>query len=211
MKRFAQNLKGTDYFVGDLHGMYDLFMAKLAEIDFDFDNDRMFCVGDLQDRGPDSVKCIELLNKSWFHCALGNHEEMMHGSEGLYCWMRNGGIWSLGIDNLNDLKDLVRDKCYQFFEVIIFFEGQKRIIGVVHAESELDWNHNNNNNSMHINTWARTKIRGNTDNIKNIDRVVVGHTPLKKVVRLGNVVYIDTGAYYTNNLTVMTAEQVFEA
>jgi serine/threonine protein phosphatase 1 len=211
-KHFEMNTTGKDYFVGDLHGMYDLLMDHMASVNFDFGADRLFCVGDLIDRGPDSVKCLELLNKPWFHCVLGNHEELMLGSHGARTWIQNGGEWSydLSREELNSLRDLIEEKCYQLLSV----DTKLGKVGVLHAESEEDWD-NNDLYSKEINTWARSKIRsGNKSPIENIDLVVVGHTPLKKMAKLGNVLYIDTGACFVSDngfLTILDSDQIFQA
>ena len=41
---------GRLFSMGDLHGMYNLLMAKLEQICFDFDKDLLVSVGDLVDR-----------------------------------------------------------------------------------------------------------------------------------------------------------------
>lgn len=74
---FPANTVGRDFVVGDLHGCFDLFLAELARVHFDHTSDRIFSVGDLADRGPDSLKCLSLLNKPWFHAVRGNHEQML--------------------------------------------------------------------------------------------------------------------------------------
>lgn len=75
IKRFDINTQGRDFVVGDLHGCRDLLEEKLYEINFDPSVDRMFSVGDLVDRGPDSPGCFALLEKPWFHAIRGNHEQ----------------------------------------------------------------------------------------------------------------------------------------
>jgi len=65
-QHFASNKHGHDYVVGDVHGDYERLTDLLLVIKFDVTVDRLFAVGDLIDRGPDSVKCLELLNESWF-------------------------------------------------------------------------------------------------------------------------------------------------
>lgn len=75
-----ENLLGNDYVIGDLHGCYHELMKLLRFVEFDKEKDRLFCVGDLEHRGPDSIKCLELLKnrsrsgKQWFFATLGNHE-----------------------------------------------------------------------------------------------------------------------------------------
>lgn len=39
--------------------------------------------------------------------------------------------------------------------------------------------------------------------VKNVFKVLVGHTPVKESLSLGNVIYIDTGAVWTNKLTIV--------
>ncbi|MDD3575463.1 MAG: metallophosphoesterase [Halothiobacillus sp.] len=69
------NTRGRDFVIGDLHGMFDLLMRHLDAHSFDPSVDRVFSVGDLVDRGPDSLKCIRLTDNPWFHAIRGNHEQ----------------------------------------------------------------------------------------------------------------------------------------
>lgn len=73
------NTVGKDYVVGDLHGCYDLLLSLLAHVNFDKCRDRLFSVGDLIDRGPDSLRCLELIAEPWFYTVQGNHEIAMLG------------------------------------------------------------------------------------------------------------------------------------
>jgi serine/threonine protein phosphatase 1 len=77
IRSLPANSRGKDYVVGDLHGCYDLLQRVLDEVSFNKTHDRLFSVGDLIDRGPDSLKCLELLAELWFYAVKGNHEDMM--------------------------------------------------------------------------------------------------------------------------------------
>jgi serine/threonine protein phosphatase 1 len=77
IRSLPTNSRGKDYVVGDLHGCYDLLLRVLDEVDFDQTRDRLFSVGDLIDRGQDSLKCLELLAEPWFYAVKGNHEDLM--------------------------------------------------------------------------------------------------------------------------------------
>ncbi|MDC5690013.1 metallophosphoesterase, partial [Acinetobacter baumannii] len=44
------------FVVGDIHGCYDEFMDELIEVSFNFEEDMVISVGDLVDRGKDSLK-----------------------------------------------------------------------------------------------------------------------------------------------------------
>ncbi|MCD8307975.1 MAG: metallophosphoesterase [Clostridia bacterium] len=62
------------YCASDLHGYYDLFLRLLDEIRFT-DQDRMFILGDVVDKGPDSVKLLQLvLSMLNVTMIMGNHE-----------------------------------------------------------------------------------------------------------------------------------------
>jgi len=67
------------FFVGDIQGGYDNFMAALTAAGFSADaGHRVFAVGDLIDGNPDGDKCLNLLNEPWFNSTRGNHEIYMH-------------------------------------------------------------------------------------------------------------------------------------
>jgi serine/threonine protein phosphatase 1 len=75
--RLPRNLLGRDFVVGDLHGHRGALEAQLEWLGFDPQADRLFSVGDLIDRGPDSLGTLGLLEQPWFHAVLGNHELML--------------------------------------------------------------------------------------------------------------------------------------
>jgi len=77
IQRLPSNSAGKDYVVGDLHGCFDLLERLMAHVNFDKSCDRLFSVGDLIDRGPSSLNCLELLAEPWFYAVQGNHELMM--------------------------------------------------------------------------------------------------------------------------------------
>lgn len=82
--RLPRNTCGRDLVVGDLHGHLDLLEKELLRISFDPACDRLLSVGDLIDRGPDSLGTLALLEEPWFHCVLGNHELMLLNYLGYY-------------------------------------------------------------------------------------------------------------------------------
>jgi hypothetical protein len=97
IKILEPNTTGRDFVFGDLHGSLTAFINLLYNLNFDPAVDRAISVGDLCDRGPDSLGCLSLLKEPWFHAALSNHEFMMleafnGGHSGDY-WIPNGGGW----------------------------------------------------------------------------------------------------------------------
>lgn len=99
LETYGPNEKGRDFVIGDMHGSYSAFENLLEKLYFDETKDRMFSVGDLVDRGPESLKCLGLIEEDWFHNVLANHEQMMlEAFEGGYMgnfWLQNGGMWGV--------------------------------------------------------------------------------------------------------------------
>ena len=105
LKTFEPNELGRDFAIGDLHGSLPCFDRLLKGLEFDPTKDRMFSVGDLVDRGPDSLGCLRLLWNDWFHSTKSNHEQMMYeafngGHMGQF-WFMNGGTWGMETWNLS--------------------------------------------------------------------------------------------------------------
>jgi serine/threonine protein phosphatase 1 len=82
--RLAKNTRGRDLVVGDLHGHRCLFENELERLEFDPSRDRVLSVGDLIDRGPESLATLALIAEPWFFAVLGNHELMLLNYLGYY-------------------------------------------------------------------------------------------------------------------------------
>ena len=210
-----ENTKGRDFFVGDLHGCYDLLMHHLNLINFDFFADRMISVGDLTDRGPSSEECVQLINESWFYAVRGNHEDMCIGvhrggwPEGNY--IGNGGQW---FTNLRD-QGSRQERVVQLMEqlpLLIEVPHKGKMIGVLHADATVaSWKAFRGVFSEESIIWGRTRVFDDTWDtrpVADIDAIVVGHTPVPEITVSANVVYIDTGAVYGKGLTIIEASEV---
>jgi serine/threonine protein phosphatase 1 len=83
----------TRYVIGDVHGYYGTLKQLLKLIDVK-DEDHVFFVGDLIDRGEKSAKVIRLVrNTKNFFSVVGNHELMMMDAifnNNLQSWVFNG-------------------------------------------------------------------------------------------------------------------------
>ena len=77
IQKLASNAIGRDFVIGDLHGCFDLLERLMKAVDFNIHQDRLFSVGDLVDRGPYSLRCLQLIEEQWFYAVKGNHEAMM--------------------------------------------------------------------------------------------------------------------------------------
>ena len=242
---FFKNNKGRDFVCGDIHGCFELLDKKLAEINFNPLCDRLFSVGDIIDRGENSIKGLQYLEKSWFYCIRGNHEQMfldwiiedipIYRNNAFRFHIRNGGIWIadyLGIPIQKLASDIFYDepitKKYPALNLwadaikklpyAIEIKSNKKKIGIVHAEIpdtvkwpslEAELNKTNILYSIlfsrkYINSRARKKYH-----IDGVDEIYCGHTIVNKPKKKGNVNYIDTGAYSTQNLTLIELNQAY--
>ncbi len=64
------------YAIGDLQGCYDELQDLLNEINFDAGNDRLWFAGDLVNRGPKSLACLQFIiaHREQARTVLGNHD-----------------------------------------------------------------------------------------------------------------------------------------
>jgi serine/threonine protein phosphatase 1 len=120
IRKLPANRQGKDYVVGDLHGCYDLLERLLIAVDFDKTHDRLFSVGDMIDRGPDSLRCLQLLAEPWFFAVQGNHELMMLNF--FLPYLLTGSIAGLNDSNETGFLDYGGDWVEAYFQV-----SQKRM------------------------------------------------------------------------------------
>ena len=64
------------YLIGDLQGCCDALARLLEKIDFSPSRDRLYLLGDLVNRGPDSLTTLRRLQSlgDAAQCLLGNHD-----------------------------------------------------------------------------------------------------------------------------------------
>lgn len=70
-------MTGRRIFIGDLQGCREEFEALLSRVAYDPAGDTLHPVGDLVNRGPDSVGCVRLCRDLGAEPVLGNHDVHM--------------------------------------------------------------------------------------------------------------------------------------
>ncbi|MGO4799806.1 metallophosphoesterase [Pseudomonas sp. W22_MBD1_FP4] len=230
---FLPNKIGRDFIVGDVHGHFKLLELLLKKVDFNERIDRIFSVGDLIDRGPDSIDAVVWLQKPWFHAVRGNHEQMVidcvSGNGDIARHSRNGGAWlyKLSTQFQQTLSDALKD--LPLIIEVELTDGRK--IGIVHAETPLTHNDDTWQSAKDAITgqfgevhqrlalekalYARTKIESLDEALtQGIDQVHVGHSTVSSLTYFGNTIYIDTGCSFDDGaltlieLTTQTATNV---
>lgn len=213
--RLPKNTKGRDFVVGDIHGCFSLLEKALEKINFDPSKDRLLSVGDLINRGPESHRATEFLRKSWFHAVRGNHEEYFIGK-----FSKKGNL-KRGYPKQTEAgrnyqwqyfqTKAARAKMRRAFKELPFaIEVETDIgpVGIVHAEVSVDrWQSFISKLNGGCEQTARRAMneRGRLNSnaskeIKGISRIFFGHSnPRSGVTALSNCIYIDTGAYISEN------------
>jgi len=212
------NRSGRDFVVGDIHGMFNSLEELLEKVSFDPNIDRVFSVGDMIDRGNESYRVLEFLNKPWFFSIMGNHESMLLDSRvsehNLHNWTKyNGGAWWKELSK--ETQDNIHHK---IAKLPYLFEIETAIgcIGIAHADLPSDRNWvdiiktiSTDHELKQYVLWSRLrhkkmKVSNTTNPIDGIQLVVMGHTPHKAPLHMENIFYIDTGATYTDNKNLST-------
>lgn len=212
-KFFNRNQRGRDFVVGDIHGHFSALEMLLLQVNFDPEHDRVFSVGDMIDRGPESWRVIEFLNHPWFHSIMGNHEQMLLDSAFNPSidknWVNyNGGEWWRKIPE--HYHDRIRSVVKRL-PLAIEINTRSGRIGIVHADipSGMSWRDfiNQLANDADVRDqalWSRSRFKqlqlmGRTQPVEGIDMVIFGHTPVNQPLQQSNICYIDTGATYVTD------------
>jgi serine/threonine protein phosphatase 1 len=202
VQHFPVNTQGRDFVVGDLHGCVDALRYLLRTVSFDGTRDRLFSVGDLVDRGTQSVEAIGLLDKPWFHAVLGNHEDslcaVVEGRLKRHWWYSIGGAWSSAVPERQ--LHLYAQRLQRMPLVIVVGSGGSRF-NVLHAEffgddHELD-SGKFSEEVLHRLLWGRDLATGAVLPARQsgLSTTYCGHTPMREIRHIGAQVFIDTGAF----------------
>jgi serine/threonine protein phosphatase 1 len=217
------------YALGDIHGRSDLLKKMFTVIDADIARNPVgrpieVFLGDYIDRGPDSAHTLDLLIERSLHhetvCLKGNHEayflEVLRDPTKLEDWRQFGGLQTLmsyGIQpTLSPDAGEQADLISALTEVIprdhlSFLRGLKSsfVCGdffFVHAgvRPGIPLGEQQENDLL----WIRNEFLDSDENFGKF--IVHGHTPVPEPDIRSNRINIDTGAYATGNLTLLTIQ-----
>lgn len=213
--RVARNPLGRDLAVGDVHGHFSRLRTALEAVDFDPSRDRLFSVGDLVDRGPESEEALVWLEQPWFHAVQGNHESLaishLRQQPLDYTLYRNaGGAWFLDMPAAGQARYAER---FALMPLAIEVETALGAVGILHADCPVRrWQDLLDLLAMdpvpasvqEVCQWSRTRLREqDTRSVDGLRALLVGHTTLERVKVLGNVWHLDTGGWSTGRFTLL--------
>lgn len=220
-RKIALEQSRRHFVFGDIHGRYTTFQRLLDLINYDTSTDVIYSVGDMIDRGPDSVPVVEFFQQPHCHAILGNHEQMvLNAADWKAVWM---DPWTGGPTTLaslekhgHNVKWLARICAGLPVCLDVGDDTQSGAFRLIHAESPLEWSEEKLLNYLTHTTrleaaegrllWGRSDIERVIDSIaasadsdvvsvaqhRSARAVFCGHTPVSDVVNAFNVNWIDT-------------------
>ncbi|WP_289031755.1 metallophosphoesterase [uncultured Paraglaciecola sp.] len=217
------NTAGRDFICGDIHGHFDILEKLLNSHTFNPLIDRLFSLGDLIDRGENSIHVLTWLNKPWFYAVQGNHERMLidvvesQAEETKQQWLNWGGNWAKDLDE-NALQDYYK-AIMRMPAAIEIALPDGRSVGLVHAElpDKCDWHQVKNmllnapknieeNYAISDMFWNRAQPlydetrAQQVQPVQNIYHVFHGHTPVNQYKTISNRTFLDLGSYKTGKI-----------
>lgn len=205
------------YVVGDIHGRFDLVEKFVNNTTlFNKKTDLLVSLGDIIDRGNQSLNCLRLLNEKWFDMVIGNHELMaidyvLQGNKESSIWTNVGGAWYLMLNDeeRSEAKTLLKKVSRKPY-VMEFSQGKERIC-LAHANYPSNHYENGKRIDLYLTAWDITRYKEAINKslaydpvtIFGTDLFVFGHYQTSKPEKHKNCLWIDTGAYRTGNLTFL--------
>ncbi|WP_145525295.1 metallophosphoesterase [Yersinia rohdei] len=214
MNDIYQKINGPDYrrifVVGDLHGCLNKLNEKLLSVDFDEGKDLLISVGDLIDRGEQNVECLDLITQPWFRAVRGNHEQMAIDAlagKGIDCWLANGGMWFFYLDYDQEILARALIVMAEKLPLVIEVNTDNGNYVIAHADYPSDSYHYDKPISEQHVIWSRERVTkamgGKSEEISGATQFIFGHTPMPSPSQVRNQFYIDTGAVFGCELTMI--------
>ena len=198
--------------MSDIHGMYDKFLAMLECINFS-DKDELYILGDVIDRGPQSLETLDyIIGHKNIHLIKGNHEEMFtdyfeNGMSSL--WYHNGG--DITHSQIIKRSYIYEESLYRYIKNLPYCRVVDKFI-LVHAGVFFPENHNNMSleeflqwQDEETSLWSRGNIH--SEKVFKDYKIVCGHTPVQsinndydnvKIIHSPGHIYIDCGCCFEN-------------
>lgn len=201
---------GPTWIVGDIHGAFSDLDKHLAARGYTPETHRLVCCGDLVDRGAESHRAIEFLQRPNVYSVQGNHEAMMRefhrGEFDRDLYVMNGGSWFVAM-TIYERAEYV--EYLGALPVAITIDTTSGPVGVAHAAcAKWTWAEFLENLHMPDVVDRAQWYRGPMYRIDDVRAVVSGHTVVSTPTRHHNTIMIDTAGWHPrgNGFTVLDVE-----
>lgn len=232
--RVPVNNGGRDIIVGDVHGMHDDLLRLLDKCGFDEGCDRVFLLGDMVDRGPQSAAVLALVDQKRFFAIRGNHEtialegllaadKLSAGSKDVRAiikflfWLQLGGGW----ENAPLTASEVITRLMALPYAIEIARPEQAPLGLVHADLPRNWAESMKRLAQQdiveqeYLLWGRysaQQVKGgqkNSGHKECVSCLFTGHNifPMPPFIS-GNHCFLDTGAFVANDQYGLSAAVV---
>ena len=176
------------YVVSDIHGRLDR-LKKLVELISLKDEDTLYVLGDMVDRGEESIEVIQyVMDKKNIKALMGNHDRMMlkalrdMDEDEIRRWNKNAN--NITIEGFNKLSDEEKSEVLDFLDSLKYYKIIDKKYLLVHAGIDMsklkeDMNIKSFEEAMssqeHQLVWVREDFFAN----KGFDNytVIFGHNP----------------------------------
>jgi bis(5'-nucleosyl)-tetraphosphatase (symmetrical) len=198
------------FFIGDVHGCAEELGLLLKSFKLE-PEDQLFCVGDVINKGPDSLGALEIVQQNQIKCVLGNHEahfiQLMENPE-----MRNSNYGQAMLERWRGREEQVYAQVIEwpywieFDDIILVHAGldprfkrpedmaHRVLISIRHWDGEGQYlNTLDNPPWFECGSWDKG--------------VVFGHWALRGLVDLPGFKGLDTGCVYGKHLTAWCPEE----
>lgn len=196
--------------LGDIHGAYRALKQVLERASFEYESDRLICLGDVSDGWPETKESIdELMRIKNLIYITGNHDvwtrRWMETREAEEIWLDQGGRATC-----DSYKDGIPANHVSFFQQAYdYYVDNNRLFvhaGIIPGLKADEC-------STEILYWDRSMVRMAMDlekkntprQLTSYDEVFVGHTPISYAhpMKFCEVWMIDTGAAWSGVLSIM--------
>lgn len=201
------------FVIGDIHGACRALRQCLDRAGFDYEHDRLICLGDVCDGWPETKACIdELLKIKHLVFILGNHDFWTRG------WMKTGAgekVWleQGGLATVKSYGEEIPQNHRRLLDTALpYYLLNDRLF--VHAGIEP--RQNLQNQGLDTFLWNRTLARMAYEfylknisvNITGYSEVYVGHTPIPYThpIQACEIWLMDTGAGWAGVLSIMNVD-----
>ena len=114
----------ASYCTSDIHGYDDAFFALLQELNLK-DDDTLYILGDVIDRGPNGIKLLQaIMDMPNVKMLLGNHEHMMlqYFDPSMIRWIGGRLVLLEDAEAFDGIREILTRKARQGVEVRLMYD-----------------------------------------------------------------------------------------